>query len=386
MIAAELKMDPVELRLVNYADRAPHNGLPFSTSNVKECYRLGAEKFGWSRRNPEPGSMRAPDGARVGWGMATATYPAHRFPNQARIRLMLDRDGGVRAIGAAATQDLGTGAYTVFTQMTAMLVGLPFERVKFELGDSNLPPGGVSGGSATTAGVGQAMSEAAGKLRQAMLKRAQENSGSPLAGLTPDQVVFQGGRIVAANDPSRGVELSAVLKGGPAYIEGLNEANPAGADNLPAKQKAYTFQSFGAHFVEVAVDERLPIVRVKRVVSVMDVGRVINPKTAGSQVQGAVIMGMGQALLEETHYDPRTGRVVNDNLADYVVCVNPDVRSIETYFVGEPDLLFNAIGCRGVGEIGITGIAAAIANAVYHATGRRVRDLPITAEKLMRPA
>ena len=230
------------------------------------------------------------------------------------------------------------------------------------------------------------MSEAAGKLRQAMLKRAQENSGSPLAGLTPDQVVFQGGRIVAANDPSRGVELSAVLKGGPAYIEGLNEANPAGADNLPAKQKAYTFQSFGAHFVEVAVDERLPIVRVKRVVSVMDVGRVINPKTAGSQVQGAVIMGMGQALLEETHYDPRTGRVVNDNLADYVVCVNPDVRSIETYFVGEPDLLFNAIGCRGVGEIGITGIAAAIANAVYHATGRRVRDLPITVEKLMRPA
>jgi xanthine dehydrogenase YagR molybdenum-binding subunit len=385
-LAIALKMDPVKLRLVNYADRAPHNGLPFSTSNVKECYRLGAEKFGWFRRNPAPGSMRAPDGSRMGWGMATATYPAHRFPNQARIRLMLDRDGGVRAIGAAATQDLGTGAYTVCSQMTAMLVGLPFERVKFELGDTNLPPGGVSGGSATTAGLGQALSEAAGKLREAMLKRAQENSASPLTGLTPDQVVFQGGRIVAANDPSRGVELSAVLKGGPAYIEGLNEANPAGADNLPAKQKAYTFQSFGAHFVEVAVDERLPIVRVKRVVSVMDVGRVINPKTAGSQVQGAVIMGMGQALLEETHYDPRTGRVVNDNLADYVVCVNPDVRSIETYFVGEPDLLFNAIGCRGVGEIGITGIAAAIANAVYHATGRRVRDLPITVEKLMRPA
>jgi xanthine dehydrogenase YagR molybdenum-binding subunit len=330
--------------------------------------------------------MRAPDGACVGWGMATATYPANRFPNQARIRLMLDRDGGVRAIGAAATQDLGTGAYTVCTQMTAMLVGLPFERVKFELGDSNLPPGGVSGGSATTAGVGQALSEAAGKLRETMLKRAQENSASPLAGLKSDQVVFQGGRIVVADDPARGVDLSALLKGGPAYVEGLNEANPAGADNFPAKQKAHTFQSFGAHFVEVAVDERLPIVRVTRVVSVMDVGRVINPKTAGSQVQGGVIMGIGQALLEETHYDPRTGRVVNDNLADYVVCVNPDVRSIETHFVGEPDLLFNAIGCRGVGEIGITGIAAAIANAVYHATGRRVRDLPITVEKLMRHA
>ena len=266
---------------------------------MKECYRLGAEKFGWSRRNPTPGSMRAPDGACVGWGMATATYPANRFPNQARIRLMLDRDGGVRAIGAAATQDLGTGAYTVFTQMTAMLVGLPFERVKFELGDSNLPPGGVSGGSASTAGVGQALSEAAGKLREALLKRAQEDSESPLAGLGPDQVVFQGGRIVAGDDPTRGVDLSDLLKGGPAYVEGLSDANPAAADNFPAKKKAHTFQSFGAHFVEVAVDERLPIVRVTRVVSVMDVGRVINPKTAGSQVQGGVIMGIGQALLED---------------------------------------------------------------------------------------
>jgi len=382
-LAVELKMDPVALRLANYTTKAPHNDLPFSTINLKECYRLGAEKFGWARRDPAVGAMRAPDGARVGWGMAMATYPGHRFPNQARIRLMADRDGGLRAIGACATQDLGTGAYTVFTQMTAMLVDLPFERTKFELGDTNLPPGGTSGGSASTGGVGQALSEAAEKLRAALLALAQENSTSPLAQLKPGQVAFKAGRLVATEEPARGVDLAELMKGRP-FVEGLSDASLGGADNLPAKKKAHTFQSFGAHFVEVTVGERIPVVRVTRVVSVMDIGRVINPKTARSQVEGGVIMGIGQALFEETHYDSKTGRPVNDNLADYVVCVNPDIHAIETHFVGGPDLLFNAIGCRGVGEIGITGIAAAIASAVYHATGIRVRDLPITPEKLLR--
>ena len=385
-LAIALKMDPVQLRLANYTDRAPHDELPFSTSNVKECYRLGAEKFGWARRNPEVGSMRAADGSRIGWGMATATYPAHRFPNQARIRFMLDRDGGLRAVGAVATQDIGTGAYTVGTQMTAMLVDLPFERVKFELGDTNLPPGGVSGGSATTAGVGQALSEAAVKLRQAVLELAQKKGALPVAGLDVDKVALKGGRLVVTGDPGRNVEIASLLRGGPDHIEGLSEANPASADNFPAKQKVHTFQSFGAHFVEVTVGERLPIVRVTRVVSVMDVGRVINPKTAASQVEGGIVMGIGQALFEETHYDRATGRPINDNLADYVVCVNPDIHSIETHFVGEPDMLFNDIGCRGVGEIGITGIAAAVTSAVYHATGVRVRELPVTIEKLLRPA
>lgn len=382
-LAMALKMDPVELRLANYTAHAPHNGLPFSTSNLKECYRLGAEKFGWAKRNPAPASMRAPTGERIGWGMATATYPGHRFPNQARIRLMLDRDEKLRAVGAAATQDLGTGAYTVFTQMTAMLTGLPLERAKFELGDSNLPPGGVSGGSATTAGIGQALSEAAEKLRESVLKLAQKKSDSPLAGLKAEEVIFRAGNILAATDTARKVAIASLFGADLPFIEGLSDANPASGDNFPAKQKAHTFQSFGAHFVEVTLDEHLPVVRVTRVVSVMDIGRVINPKTAASQIQGGVVMGIGQTLFEETHYDPNTGRPVNNNLADYIVCVNPDIHSIETYFVGEPDLLFNAIGCRGAGEIGITGINAAIANAVYHATGIRVRDLPITPEKLL---
>lgn len=381
-LAVALKMDPVALRITNHATAAPHNDLPFSTNNLLECYRWGAEKFGWSSRRPEVGAMRRADGARIGWGMATATYPAHRMQNQARIRLRLERDG-VSATGACATQDLGTGAYTVCTQMTAMLVGLPFERVRFELGDTDLPPGGVSGGSSTTAGVGQALTEAADKLREVALKRAAEIGSQVFAGLTAADVVFRGGRLEARADSARAIALADLLKGGPEFLEGKGEGSAAGADNLPAKQKKHTFQSFGAHFVEVVVPERVPTARVSRVVSVMDVGQVINPKTAASQVQGAVIMGIGQALLEETHYDPATGRVVNDNLADYRVCVNPDVPAIETHFVGEPDLLFNAIGCRGLGEIGITGIAAAITSAVYHATGVRVRQLPVTPEKLL---
>lgn len=380
-LAIALELDPVDLRLVNHTGKAPRNDLPFSTNNLKECYRLGAEKFGWSRRNPVPRSMRAPDGSLVGWGMATATYPGHRFPNQARIRLLRDPDGGVRAVGAAATQDLGTGAATVCTQMTAMLVGLPFARVKFELGDTNLPPGGISGGSATTAGVGQALSEAAEKLRETLLELTPPSS--PLAGLKPADVELKNGRLVSLADATRGEDLAALLAG-KNQVEGLSKASPLSADNFPLKQTKHSFQSFGAHFVEVTVGAQIPVVCVTRVVSVMDIGRVINPKTASSQVQGAVIMGIGQALFEQTHYDSRTGRVVNDNLADYTVCVNPDVHSIETHFIGEPDLMFNAIGCRGVGEIGITGIAAAIANAVHHATGRRVRDLPITPEKLLR--
>ena len=381
-LAYELKIDPLQLRLTNYSEKAPSTDLPFSTKALKDCYRIAADKFGWARRNPGPESMRAPNG-RLGWGMATATYPGHRFPNQARIRLAMD-NGVVRAVGQCATQDLGTGAYTVCTQMTAMLTGMPMERTRFELGDSHLPPGGVSGGSSTTAGVGQALSEAANKLRDALHKLINNGQPSPLAGLEPGKIRLAGAKVVAVDDASKSVSVAELIsRSGRAYVEGISDPSPNGADDLGSKRKKYTFQSFGCHFVEVEVGEPVPMIRVKRVVSAMDIGRVINPKTARSQVIGGVVMGIGQALLEETVYDDRTGRPVTDNLADYAVCVNADIPEIDVSFAGEPDYQFNAIGCRGVGEIGITGIAAAVANAVYHATGRRIRELPITMDKLL---
>lgn len=400
-LAVALNMDPVQLRLINHADKHPHTGQPWSSKYLKECYQLGAEKFGWANRNPRPGSMRAPDGRPMGWGMATAVYPGHRFPGTARIRLMLDGKGDIRAIGAAATQDLGTGTWTIGTQMTATLVGLPPERVQFQLGDSTLPSSGVSGGSTTAASVGQALSEAANILRGKLLKLAAEGGSSPLAGLKSYQVVINGTRLMAVNDPARSLEIAPLIaRSGQTFVEGMSAppAGPAGPQAVPAPQvepvdssgedytangRKYAVHSFGAHFVEVLIDDPVPLVRVNRVVSVMNVGRVLNPKTAHSQVLGGVVMGVGMALMEETHYDPNTARPMTSNLADYPVPVNPDIHTIEAHFIDIPDTHFNALGCRGVGEIGITGIGAAIANAVYHATGKRVRDLPITPDKLL---
>lgn len=395
-LAYALGMDPVQLRLVNYAEKHPHTGQPWSSKHLRECYELGAEKFGWSRRDPKPGSMRDRQGRRVGWGMATATYPGMKFPGAARIRLSLDPRGGLRAVGAAATQDLGTGTWTIGAQMTASLIGLPIERVKFELGDSDLPKSGVSGGSTTAASVAQALGDASDSLKAALLRLANDDAHSPLAGLSPGEVRLDGDRLVSVTNPSRGVPVAPlVARSSTGYVEGasgqggtnrqveVKVQGQSGGENYAANQRKYAFQSFGAHFVEVVIDEPIPRVQVSRVVSVMDIGRVINPKTATSQVIGGVTMGMGMALMEETHYDPRTARPMTANLADYPVCVNPDVHTLEAYFTDIPDVHFNPIGCRGVGEIGITGVAGAIANAVYHATGKRIRDLPITPDKLL---
>ena len=396
-LAVALKMDPVALRRANHADVQPENKKPWSSKHLRECYQMGIEKFGWSKRKPEPRSMRHDDGRLIGWGMATATYPGYQFPGTARIRLMSNGSDGVRAVGSSATHDLGTGAYTVCTQITAGLVGLPLDRVKFELGDSTLPPAPVSGGSTTTASVGQALSVAADALKSALLKLATDgNPSSKLAGAKLSDLVMRDGKLMLASDPSRSEDLAAlVARAGRAYVEGTSpppgeppQARHAASDDAEgedyaANQKKYAFQSFGAHFVEVMIDEPIGRCRVTRVVSVMDVGRVINPKTAGSQVMGGVIMGIGMALMEETAYDQRSGKPVTNNLADYPVCVNADIHSIEPYFIDIPDPRMNAVGCRGVGEIGITGVAAAVANAVYHATGKRIRDLPITTDKLM---
>ncbi|MBV8918051.1 xanthine dehydrogenase family protein molybdopterin-binding subunit [Bradyrhizobium sp.] len=327
-LAEAIGMDPLELRRRNHAVSDPETGKPFSSKHLLACYERGAQAFGWSRRDPRPRSMTA-NGMLIGWGMASATYPANMRPSSARVEA--EPDG--RFVVTAATQDLGTGAYTILAQIAAAALGVPVEKVRCELGDSALPEATLSGGSSTSASVGSAVHEAALKLR---------------------------------------TQLSA---GGAPMAEAHHEPGEL--------EKQYSAHSFGAHFVEVAVDPELAVIRVRRVVSAMDVGRILNHRTAQSQIRGGVVWGIGMALMERTGFDPATGRLVTRNLADYLVPVNPDVPEIQVILIDEPDPHFGPIGARGMGEIGITGLPAVIANAVWHATGVRVRRLPIVIESIL---
>ncbi len=345
-LAYALKMDPLKLRQINDSPHHPINSVPWSTKHLSECYELGAEKFGWSKRNHEPRAMK--DGLfLVGWGMATATYPAHAGRAEAHIELKADGTALVRS----ATHDLGTGAYTIFTQVSADAIGLPVEKVRFELGTSDFPFAPVSAGSQSTATVGSAIADAAQNLKK------------KLADLGAD-----------ATKPET---FAAALR-----RKGMQSIGADGKFESEENEKI-AFQSWGAQFCEVKIDPDLPRVRVTRWVSVMDCGRVVNLKTGRSQILGGVVMGIGMALQEETIYDPGTGLPATRNLADYHVPVHADINDVEVHFVGEPDYAFNPVGARGMGEIGITGAAAAVANAVFHATGKRVRDLPITPDKLI---
>jgi len=373
-LAYALKMDPVALRLANHADNHPTKNVPFSAKHLKEAYQLGAEKFGWAKGNREPRSMKEGD-LLVGWGMATATYPAHKMSAAARVQLRANGTATVQC----ATHDLGTGAYTAFTQISSEQLGLPFENVTFELGKSDFPFGPVAGGSNSTGTVGTAIHEVAGLLHKALAELAVKDSKSPLFNLKTDDIAMVApGRIGLKTDSAKSDAYVDILKrAGKDSIEVQSEKKP------PEENKKQAFQSWGAHFCEVKIDPLLPRVQVTRVVSVMNCGRVVSAKTARSQIIGGVVMGIGMALTEETSYDAPTGLPVTRNLADYHVPTNADVPEIDVAFVGEPDFAFNPIGARGMGEIGITGIAAAIANAVYHATGKRIRDLPITPDKLI---
>lgn len=374
-LATELKLDPVALRLANHADNHPITDKPFSAKYLKEAYQRGAEKFGWAQRSPEPRSMQK-DGVLIGWGMATATYPGYKMAAEVKIRLLADGTAEVKC----AAHDLGTGAYTALSQISAEAIGVPVEKVKFELGNSDLPFGPVAGGSNTTATVGSAIYDAAKALHTNLAKLASADAQSPLHGLGAHKIVVAApGQLGALGDDSKSEAFTAILQrsGQPAI-----EAKGAFAPSLLSKPK-FTFQSFGAQFCEVRIDPVLPRVQVTRFVSVMNCGRVINAKTARSQILGGVVMGIGMALHEETVIDQATGLPATWHLADYHVPVEADIPEIEVEFVGEPDFEFNPMGARGMGEIGITGTAAAVANAVYHATGRRVRDLPITLDKLL---
>jgi xanthine dehydrogenase YagR molybdenum-binding subunit len=369
-----LQMDPLDLRLANYAANHPIKDVPFSAKYLKEAYQLGAEKFGWSKRNHQTGQMRDGD-LLVGWGMATCTYPAHKM--EAAAKAILHADG--RATVQCATHDLGTGAYTAFTQISSEQLGVPFENVTFELGKSDYPFGPVAGGSNSTGTVGTAIHDVAGLLHQALAELAVKDARSPLHGLSPNDITMvEPGRIGLKNDKSKSDRYTDILqRAGKKSIKVESKIREAEENGKLA------FQSWGAHFCEVKIDPLLPRVQVTRVVTVINCGRVVTFKPARSQILGGVVMGIGMALHEATEYDPKTGLPVNANLAEYHVPTNADIPPIEVYFVGEPDYDFNPIGARGIGEIGITGIAAAVANAVYHATGKRVRDLPITPDKLI---
>ncbi len=372
-LAYALKMDPLALRLANHADNHPIKDVPFSAKHLKEAYQVGAEKFGWSKRNPQPASLREGN-LLVGWGMATATYPAHKMSAAARARLRADGTATVQC----ATHDLGTGAYTAFTQISSEQLGVPFEKVTFELGKSDFPFGPVAGGSNSTGTVGTAIHDVGLLLHKALADLAVQDPQSPLSGLKAEDIAMIAPGRIGLKDNSRSDGYVDILKrAGRASLDVQTELKP------PEENKKIAFQSWGAHFCEVKIDPMLPRVQVTRVVSAMNCGRIVTAKLGRSQIIGGVVMGIGMALTEETVYDSKTGLPVIRNLADYHVPTHADVPDIDVHFVGEPDFAFNPIGARGMGEIGITGIAAAIANAVYHATGKRIRSLPITPDKLI---
>ncbi|SEB15713.1 xanthine dehydrogenase family protein molybdopterin-binding subunit [Paraburkholderia sartisoli] len=371
-LAWALKMDPVALRLKNYAEVDPQDNKPWSSKGLRECYRLGAEKFGWSRRTATPRSMR--DGnTLIGLGMASATYPANRSAASAIARILPDGS----AMVASGTQDIGTGTYTVMTQVAADAMGFSPDAIRFALGDSSLPQAPVSGGSQSVASVSPAVRDAATQVRDKLVAMALADPASPVHGATPDEVTVENGWIISMKDAARRDPAGAILaRAGGQPIEAQASVKPG-----DEKQK-FSFHSFGAVFAEVHVDADLGTIRVARITSVYGVGRLLNAKTAHSQLMGGIVWGIGAALEEKTDLDTRHGRFVNANLAEYHVPVNADINAIDINFIDEVDPHINSLGAKGIGEIGITGVPAAIANAVFHATGVRVRDLPITLDKV----
>jgi xanthine dehydrogenase YagR molybdenum-binding subunit len=372
-LACELGMDPIELRLRNYAETDPESGKPWSSKALRACYAQAAERFGWARRNPEPRSMR--DGRwLVGWGMATASYPTVGFPAEATATIRADG----RAVVRSGTADLGTGQYTVMTQVASDALGLPPERVAFELGDTNLPFAFVAGGSSGVRSVGPAVRKAAEAARAKVLELAASDEDSPLAGYGPDAIGAEGSEFFLKHAPAQRESYAAILA-----RHGLDEVTGEGSVGMVGMPNEHRVNAFGAQFVEVRVDPDLGVVRVTRALGAFDIGTVLNPKTARSQAIGGIVFGIGMALLERTAIHPQFGKVVSPNLSGYLVPVHADVPAVDAFFVHVEDPYVNSLGAKGAGELGITGVAAAIANAVYHATGKRIRNLPINLDMLL---
>ena len=376
-MAYEAKVDPLEFRQLNYSEIDAMNELPFTSKALREAYREGAEKFGWADRSSEPRSMR--DGSElIGWGVATGIWDAQFSKTSASAKL--SANGHLEV--ACATSDIGTGTYTVMTLVAADTLGLPAERITARLGDSDLPASPVEGGSWAAASAGAAVQLACQALGKKLFKAAQKVEGAPLGKAAFDDVDFVDGRIVLRAAPQTGVSFADAMRaGGHDTLEAEETASPGISGMISQLKKARNTHS--AVFVEVRVDEELDVVRVTRVVNAVAAGRIINPKTARSQILGGVVMGIGMALHEETFADAKLGRWMNHNYAEYHVPAHADIQDIEVIFIEEPDPEVTPLGVKGLGEIGIVGTAAAVANAIYHATGKRVRSLPITIDKLL---
>jgi xanthine dehydrogenase YagR molybdenum-binding subunit len=372
-LAAAVKLDPLELRLRNYTEIDPHEDKPFSSKSLRQCYAAGARAFGWERRPLAPRSMR--DGNElIGWGMATATRAASW--QDTSVRLVFTPDGDVTV--QCGSHDIGTGTYTIAAQMTADLLNVPMHRVHVELGDTRFPKAPISAGSLTAASLAAGLIAAADEARKQLFRLALATSRSPFAGFAESDLALADGFVAVRSAPHTRLGIAALLA-----RNGMERFAATGSAKPDEHRKDFSNHSFGAQFAEVRVDPDLGTVRVSRWVGAFAAGRILNAKTARGQAIGAITYGIGMALMEETRLDPHSGRIVNPNLAEYLVPVNADIPEIATIFIDEQDRRTNPAGVKGLGETPMVGVAAAIANAVWHATGIRVRELPITVEKLL---
>jgi xanthine dehydrogenase YagR molybdenum-binding subunit len=379
-LAVKLNLDPVELRLRNDTQIDESLNLPFTSRHLKECLTVGAEKFGWAQRNPSVGSMKK-DGLILGWGVAAASWIAFRL--DCEVAVDLRADGSARV--ACGTQDIGTGTYTMLAQIVSEETGIALDKVEVVLGDTSLPAGPLSGGSMVTASLIPAVAEASKKAIQKLFMAAAMAEGTPFKGRSPSAISFTNGRLhLKSQTADSGQPFGQILKAAKVNsVSAKGKSEGTFGEFLGFTKPKFSSHSFGAHFVEVSWQPEIARLRVNRVLSVIDAGRILNKRTGSNQIEGAVVMGIGMALFEHTRYDRRNGAPVNSNLADYVLTTNADVPEIQVEFLEYPDTRLNAYGARGIGEIGLAGVAAAITSAVYHATGIRVRDLPVKIEDLL---
>jgi len=376
-MAYEVKIDPLEFRKINYAEDDQVEGKPYSSKELRACYEQGAKKFGWENRPIEPGTMREGN-QLIGWGMANGAWDALQMP--AKAGATLTADGKLTV--SSGTSDIGTGTYTIMTQIAAETLGMDLDDVTFELGDTDMPMAPLEGGSWTAASVGSAVKAVCEEIKERLFEMASDTESTSLAGADKADLKIEQGYISLKNNPAARIAVTELMR--VAGAGSISESAASGPD--PAAKKTHSFNSHAAVFVEVKVDVDLGTVIVSRVVCAVAAGKILNPKTAGSQILGSVVWGISKALEEETVMDNNYGRFMNHSLAEYHVAVNKDINDIDIIFVEEHDDLVNPLGIKGVGEIGIIAVAPAIANAVFHATGVRVRDLPITMDKVLQIA